>query len=794
MPQKKQDLLNVVLNLIPPAVAFLVPVFFLPITSEFFEYNKLALLTAATMLLAIGWGVKMLMEKKVAITKSHLDLPIFLLTVTYTLSTVFSIDKNASVFGSQGRWFPSLIGILALVVFYYAVASNVTKDTTLKWTMYAVVAGASVSSLVALLSYFGIYLGNATYFRIPNFTLTGSVVTTSILAAIAMVVAVMMMVNTSNIPERLLLAQAAVLNFVAVALVGSFPSWAVCVAGLVSTLAYLNTDKIKSSKKYLAGVFGAVLAIIVVLIIPTTKDFVVNKGYPQDIKLPVKESWLVTSSIVRDFPILGSGPSTFYLNYPRYRPLSMNGDALWNVRFDRPYNEIFGTLGSVGIVGALVVVYFIFRVIQATIFAKKSAESTDMARVVSVAMVTVITAFFFTNASVALTTMMFLFMGLSSAEAAYSQNRKYAENVLLSLASFSALTVSIGADRPDRKEVFQYIAAAMLFGLASAAGFFNYKSYMAEYYMRKSLSAIQANDGAQAYEYQRKAIQANPKRDSYHNTYAQTNLALANSLAAKENLSDEDKQTIQTLIAQAIRSSKVATEAVNPLNVLNWETRAAIYRALLGIAQDADQWAVTAYNAAVQLDPTNPRLRLDLGGIYYAQGDFLSAANLFRQATTLKSDYANAHYNFAASLVQLEDYPGAMRELEAVKSLVPEGSADYTRVVADIEGIQNLPAVAGAQDAKPTVDELENVLPEEGEELAPQEPLTNVGEEEILEPGVDLNVDSEGNVQNPETTETEEGEGGETPEQPETEETSPEEEPQPEENPEESEEEGEENN
>jgi tetratricopeptide (TPR) repeat protein len=118
----------------------------------------------------------------------------------------------------------------------------------------------------------------------------------------------------------------------------------------------------------------------------------------------------------------------------------------------------------------------------------------------------------------------------------------------------------------------------------------------------------------------------------------------------------------------------------------------------------------------------NPELRLNLGGVYFAAGDYLSAANQFRQATTLKPDYANARYNFALSLVALGELQQAKTELEVTKLLLPEGSED--RKIVENE-IQNLASkIQPAQtEQKPTVEELTGL--EEGQQ---QPPLTDVTE------------------------------------------------------------------
>lgn len=291
----------------------------------------------------------------------------------------------------------------------------------------------------------------------------------------------------------------------------------------------------------------------------------------------------------------------------------------------------------------------------------------------------------------------------------------------MSMSAMSPMSI-MGSEYEAKVETFQYIVAIPMIAIALVGMYFGYRLYSAEYFMRQSLEAAQINNGAETYRLQSKALNLNPRRDEYSNTYAQTNLAIAVNLSTRPNLSDEDRTTIQNLVAQSIRSIRLSTEVLNPLNVSSWEIRAEIYRSLIGAAQDADTWSINAYNSAIQLDPTNPQLRVALGGIYFAKQDFLSAGNLFRQATQLKGDYANAHYNLAQALARLQAYQDAQRELEITQRLVPVDSEDFKRVAADLKTLSELPEVAGAQSSQPTVSELES----NGSKTTPtkQEPLT----------------------------------------------------------------------
>ena len=75
-------------KLVPILLSFLMPVFFLPITSEFYEFNKFALLLVGTLLLSVLWVIKLVSGQKIELTKSSVDLSLLVLVVVMALSTI----------------------------------------------------------------------------------------------------------------------------------------------------------------------------------------------------------------------------------------------------------------------------------------------------------------------------------------------------------------------------------------------------------------------------------------------------------------------------------------------------------------------------------------------------------------------------------------------------------------------------------------------------------------------------------------------------------------------------------
>lgn len=211
---------------------------------------------------------------------------------------------------------------------------------------------------------------------------------------------------------------------------------------------------------------------------------------------------------------------------------------------------------------------------------------------------------------------------------------------------------------------------------------------MAEYYFKKSLDGVASNSLQQLYENQVKALQYNNANEEFHRQFAQTNLLVANNIAAKEQdaLTDQDRQTIAQAIQAAIVEAKTAV-SLNPLKVTNWQTLSGVYRQIVNVAENAPVWAVSAYQQAIVLDPRNPVLRLDLGGIYYLFQNYDEAQKMFEQAVSLKPDWANAHFNLAWTYYQKGLFGPAVDQMQIVVGLIDPATQqeDYKAAQTTLE-------------------------------------------------------------------------------------------------------------
>jgi tetratricopeptide (TPR) repeat protein len=407
-------------------------------------------------------------------------------------------------------------------------------------------------------------------------------------------------------------------------------------------------------------IFGVVLAGINML-----------PGKSQTPVLPSwQTSWEVAFETLKQSPLLGAGPANYLSAFNLYRPLSYNQTVLWQVRFSSANNYYFTMITELGFLGlAAFVVLFI------SIYKKLSADYKER-RWEEISLVVLAAAFaIFPSASA----LIFLFMALL---AVFSGSEE--KSVIIA-----------------HEKVPSAIVAAPIFIGIIALAIFGTKAVRAEAYYKKSLDALIANNAKDTYDYMVKAATLNPYVDRYHASIAQVDMALANSLATKKDLTDTDRNTITQLVQQAIAEGK-STVVLNPGRSGNWEILAQIYRSIMSFAQGADQFATQTYTQAVALDPINPDMRISLGGVYYALGDYESAINAFQLAVTAKSDFANAHYNLSAAYAAQKEYDKAITEMNTVLSLVPKDSQDYQTAQTALDALKK---------EKPATSTSENLTP-----------------------------------------------------------------------------------
>ncbi|MBI5621583.1 tetratricopeptide repeat protein [Candidatus Falkowbacteria bacterium] len=361
--------------------------------------------------------------------------------------------------------------------------------------------------------------------------------------------------------------------------------------------------------------------------------------------LPYWANWQIMLESYKNIKQLfvGVGAENFLGAFTVGRPVTINMTDLWNTRFIVGSSMLFHIATVYGIIGAAAFIWFLTGLHPAILF--PSALSL-------------------------------IFLPPSF-------------GALVVIVALLMLTEPVPVPKRFNLLWLRYPTIAFILILIAVSGYGLVRAYGAELAFSRSLRAFDAREGTNAYNLQIQAITLNPNVTRFHTAYAQTNLALADAIAKNASASAEDRKTTTQLIQQAIREAKIAV-GLSPTNILAWENIASVYQALTGVAQGADQWTVAAYQQAMQLDPTNPSVRLRLGGAFVGQQKLDQAEISYLAAIQLKSDYANAYYNLAFVYRQQKKYLAAAQSLKEALAYVTPGSDDERQAKKELDEVSNL--------------------------------------------------------------------------------------------------------
>lgn len=364
----------------------------------------------------------------------------------------------------------------------------------------------------------------------------------------------------------------------------------------------------------------------------------------------------------------GSGPGNFIDAFTSFKGLDFNNSTFWNLRFTTSSNLYFYLLTTTGIAGLTMFAFLGLRTFKLAKVRLESGDAEFLEKGLLWSLLLGLVVFALLPAPIVALVVFFVFLGMVQTDV---------KNV---------------SDETINKKLFTPVTLALTAIVFLFAGFYLGEFVLADYHFAKSINAARNNKATETYNAQIQAITLNPWNENYRISYSQTNLALADALAGQANLTDQQKQTVVTLVQQAIREARLAA-SLSPKRVAVWENLSLIYRSLNNFAQGADQWSLASQNRAIALDPANPRLRLDLGSLYFANKDYQNASQIFATAVNLKPDLANAHYNLAQALKLLNLNDQATQQLQLTASLVcasDQKSADCLKVNDEIKGL--LPA------------------------------------------------------------------------------------------------------
>src|SRR3989344_9245492 len=402
------------------AIFLLVPLVFAGNTSELFELNKMWLTWAITIIIGASWFTKMVLQRKIGIQKTPLDIPILLFLASQLISTIFSWDRHTSFWGYYSRFNGGFLSTLTYVFLYYAFVSNFVGNIKIVWRIIyiSLVSGALVA-LWGLPSHFG-YDPTCFLFRgtldvscwtadfLPKvriFSTLGQPAWLAAYLAVLIPISIIMFIKfIKNLPLSIFYLLLSALFYIDLL----YPQARGGILGLWISLIFFFLTYLWLGRKHLKSrILKSPLLIVIVIFliisfiigIPISKlnNFTLPGLKAQFAKIKVVETpekqsqtpqapqqqsisggtesgnirllvWKGGLEAWKHYPVFGTGVETFAFAYYKYKPPAHNLTSEWNFLYNKAHNEYLNYLATTGTLGLgsylIMIGWFIFLTIK----------------------------------------------------------------------------------------------------------------------------------------------------------------------------------------------------------------------------------------------------------------------------------------------------------------------------------------------------------------------------------------------------------------------------------------------
>ncbi len=626
------------------ALFILVPLVFLPNTSELFEFNKLLIAYLLTGIIVAAWICRMISQKKIIFRHTLLDWPIIIFLAFQLLSLFFSIDVHTSLLGYYSRWNGGLLSLISYSLLYWAFVSNMDAKSTLR-TLHFALSTAALVAIWGVLERLGIDknlwvqdVQNRVFSTLgqPNW-LAAYLVSLIFIPVSYLTPPPPLLTKERGIQGvRWLWLGISILLFCTLLFTRSRSG--LLAFGIASTVYWL---KIRSIRTF--GIFTAV-CVFLMLVFPNPIREIIFKQQASNTSSQAGTSlesggtesgnirkivWTgatrIWTSSIKNL-LIGTGPETFAMAYYQYRPIEHNSTTEWELLYNKAHNEFLNYLATTGILGLLSYVILLgamFWVIgsQFIVHRKNTTNHEPTNQLTLLALLAGWLTILVTN-----------FWGFSVV----------IMQILLFLLPAFAIVLSLPAGRQVLSDESDSLKMFFVFLLLISGPIFLVGRYwLADVDLAEAQKQNKYFNASQDPQYLLKAYQFATEAYKLNSGEPVIASELANAAAYLAlAVSSQSTDSAQQLAELSLVTSQQAINT-SPRHPNYYKSRA---RALILLSDFDPQYleeAAKTLQSAMHISPTDPRLPYNLGVVYKYLDKPEKAKNMFNNALQLKPDFAD---------------------------------------------------------------------------------------------------------------------------------------------------------
>ena len=656
----------------------MVPIFALPFTSELVDFNKQFLLYALVTLGILSWLGGAILEKKLDLRTSALDIPLGLFWLFALVSSLISKDRIMSFWGDWSALSWGFVPLTFYILFYFLVVNNIREAKQFKTA--AILLGAS--ALAAILYFinwrFGIISLKNSIAPAWN-TVSGLTSLFGIFLDFIIVLAMAFLLEKKRRRwgiTNIFWMVVGLLSFWVVLMIGFKSVWAILAVSIFLLLVFA-ISRLEEIRITLVTVAFTILVLSLLFTFLGVPKFLAAP-LPLEVSLSPGVSWdIARDNLTSGFKtfLFGSGPSTFIYDFSSFRPETFNNNFAWNTRFTRPYDAALDILSGHGILGIIFFVATALAVLGVLFFMWLGRPQKKLLRKLMSAGDSVfheravdadadvggddegVFTLFIGFATIWLVSLIGLFV------ISFSTIHWFIFFLSLGLAlsagslfsKFGIRTFHISLQTSPQYTLVSSFSFILVITAIIVLGTYLGRFYVGEVAYAKGLRLSAAAENMDlVIQKLGSAIELNSTRAPYHLTLAQAYITRGNIEFGK---SQPNVNLITSLLASAVNEARAATD-LSPANVANWDFLATMYFNARSLSPNANAFAAAALERAVTLEKTNPTLHLSLGNAKMLAKDLKAAREQFEEAVRLKPDYVLAY----ADLSVLDESEGKLNE------------------------------------------------------------------------------------------------------------------------------------
>ncbi|KKS85120.1 MAG: Tetratricopeptide repeat protein [Parcubacteria group bacterium GW2011_GWA2_43_11] len=652
---------------------------------------------------AVFFVIAHIRAQEILLPKSSILGVAWLIPIAYLLSTLFASSGNQSIFGERLTMDSlSFMLISALALTITAITLTTTKKAL--GIYLAMLGSATLLTLIELYVFF--VPSSVQSFGLQSVSLVGTLNDLGVffgLITIFVLLSLVLLPVTSIVRGVLWIVLTASVFFLTA--VNLTVLWWIIGAFALAFFVY-SISSLTFSKK-LQGLENISLASLAVLLlsflfiaVPPVVDEAGNSNitayvaHRVDIgEFDVRPSWSTTVSIgsqaFKDGGLVfGTGPGTFYHQWARYMPLSINVGAFWLTDFFYGIGLVPTSIITTGLLGAIAwlvfFVVFIWRGARNLILAK-DGDKNDIANYVRVtSFVAALYLWINTVIQVPSPTLVLyaaLLTGVFIASLGFVSN---------SHTTYFKLAV-----RENPRVGFVATLCLTLLLLGSAGGIYGLTvRYIAEASYQESADVISTNgDILGAYALANKALQLH-QTDVYYRLVSNIDAVRVQNLIAQNKPVEEIKTEFEGYLSTSIGNALEATK-LDEKDYQNWVNLGSIYQSVIPIGVGGVvESAVAAYDEALALRPSSPSIYYAKAVLERSRGDNAKAREYVEKAITLRNQYTDAIFLLAQIQIEENDVENAINSVEAITLFNPSNAVAFFQLGLLHYGVENFAVAA----------------------------------------------------------------------------------------------------